>query len=124
MPGLSIHVVDVSRGAVATGLRVEVFHAEANSRHLIASGSINAQGLLNDPRLATTFEPGYYEAVFHVAEFYSELNAANAASLSSTLAISFLDVVTYRFGIHDSAQHFHLPFKMTAWGYSCFRGGA
>jgi 5-hydroxyisourate hydrolase len=125
MPGLSIHVVDVSRGAVATGLRVEVFHAETNSRLLIADGAINAQGLLADPRLATTLEPGYYEAVFHVAEFYSDLNASPSATLSSgTPAVSFLDVVTYRFGIHDSTQHFHLPFKMTAWGYSCFRGGA
>jgi 5-hydroxyisourate hydrolase-like protein (transthyretin family) len=21
-------------------------------------------------------------------------------------------------------QHYHLPFKLTPWGYSCFRGGA
>jgi 5-hydroxyisourate hydrolase len=36
----------------------------------------------------------------------------------------FLDVVTYRFGISDPEQHYHLPFKCTPWGYSCFRGGA
>ncbi|HUG76827.1 MAG TPA: hydroxyisourate hydrolase, partial [Burkholderiales bacterium] len=35
-----------------------------------------------------------------------------------------LDVVTYRFGISDPEQHYHLPFKCTPWGYSCFRGGA
>ena len=39
-------------------------------------------------------------------------------------AVPFLDVVTYRFGLGDPAQHFHLPFKCTPWGYSCFRGGA
>jgi 5-hydroxyisourate hydrolase len=39
-------------------------------------------------------------------------------------AVPFLDVVTYRFGISDPAQHYHLPFKCTPWGYSCFRGGA
>ena len=38
--------------------------------------------------------------------------------------VPFLDVVTYRFGIADPAQHYHLPFKCTPWGYSCFRGGA
>ena len=39
-------------------------------------------------------------------------------------AVPFLDVVTYAFGIADPAQHYHLPFKLTPWGYSLFRGGA
>ena len=30
----------------------------------------------------------------------------------------------YRFGIADLAQHYHLPLKMTPWGFSLFRGGA
>jgi 5-hydroxyisourate hydrolase len=38
--------------------------------------------------------------------------------------VPFLDVVTYRFGIADPQAHYHLPFKCTPWGYSCFRGGA
>jgi 5-hydroxyisourate hydrolase len=33
-------------------------------------------------------------------------------------------VVHFRFGISDPRQHYHLPFKCTPWGYSCFRGGA
>ena len=33
MPGISIHVVDVSRGMVASGMRVEVLRGE----HLIAT---------------------------------------------------------------------------------------
>ena len=39
-------------------------------------------------------------------------------------AVPFLDAVTFHFGIADPAQHYHLPFKCTPWGYSCFRGGA
>ena len=27
-------------------------------------------------------------------------------------------------GIADPEQHYHLPFKLTPWGFSCFRGGA
>ena len=38
--------------------------------------------------------------------------------------VPFLDVVRYSFGISDPEQHYHLPFKCTPWGYSCFRGGA
>jgi 5-hydroxyisourate hydrolase len=33
-------------------------------------------------------------------------------------------MVAYQFGIDDPQQHYHLPFKCTPWGYSCFRGGA
>ena len=32
--------------------------------------------------------------------------------------------LAFRFGIDDPEQHYHLPFKVTPWGYSCFRGGA
>ena len=70
MPGVSIHVVDVSRGLVAAGMKVE-FHAVVPARRLIAGGTVSPKGLLDDP-----------------------------------------------------AQHYHLPFKVTPWGYSCFRGGA
>ena len=114
MPGISIHVVDVSRGMVAAGMRVELHAADGK---LIASGSIAPNGTLDDPALARTFATGTYRATFHVAAFY------RAAGIALP-AVPFLDVVSYEFGIADPAQHYHLPFKCTPWGYSCFRGGA
>jgi 5-hydroxyisourate hydrolase len=126
MPGISVHVVDVASGSLAQGLRVEL-HSVGVSRRLIASGTISPRGLLEDASLAQTFAPGFYEAVLHVGEFYSlrSSQAANQSVISnSESVVPFLEVVTYRFGIADPAQHYHLPFKMTAWGYSCFRGGA
>jgi 5-hydroxyisourate hydrolase len=115
MPGVSIHVVDVSRGVVAAGMKVEL-HALAPQRALIANGAVSARGLLEDPALAASFAPGEYEAVLHVAEYYREVGVALPR-------IPFLDIVTYRFGVADPTQHYHLPFKVTPWGYSCFRGG-
>jgi 5-hydroxyisourate hydrolase len=118
MPGISIHVVDVSRGVVASGMRVELFAVARNSsRQMIASGSISPTGVLVDPALNQKFDPGYFEARFHVADYYR--NATGA-----TLAVPFLDVVGYRFGIADPEAHYHLPMKCTPWGFSCFRGGA
>jgi len=116
VPGLSIHVVDVSRGVIATTMPVELF-ATAPERRLIARGTVAASGLLEHPALAVVVTPGFYEAVLHVAEYYRGAGVALPA-------VPFLDVVTYRFGITDPAQHYHLPFKVTPWGYSCFRGGA
>jgi 5-hydroxyisourate hydrolase len=118
MPGISIHVVDVSRGVVAGGMHVELFAIAADKVHrLIASGDISATGVLQHPALDQTFAPGFYEARFHMADFYR-------VAAGSTVTVPFLDVVCYRFGLADPAAHYHLPMKCTPWGYSCFRGGA
>lgn len=115
--GISIHVVDVSRGVVASSMRVEVF-AAGSTRTFLCAGVISAKGVLDDAVLmSAVMQPGYYEAVFHVADYY------RAAGIALP-ALPFLDVATYRFAIGDTRQHYHLPMKVTPWGYSCFRGGA
>ena len=114
--GISIHVVDVSRGVVASGMHVEVFAAGAE-RGLLCAGAINSKGVLDDALLMSeAMQEGYYEAAFHVAGYYRSAGIALPAR-------PFLDVVTYRFAIGDTHQHYHLPMKVTPWGYSCFRGG-
>jgi 5-hydroxyisourate hydrolase len=118
MPGVSIHVVDVSRGVVAEGMRVELFAIDDQaSPRLIASGLLSGTGVLADAALDRRFEAGFYEARFHVADFYR-----SATGVSAT--VPFLDVISYRFGVADPQAHYHLPMKCTPWGYSCFRGGA
>jgi 5-hydroxyisourate hydrolase len=115
MPGMSIHVVDVSRGMVAADMRVEVF-TTTPVRRALAEGCIGVKGLLEHPALADTLAAAEYEAIFYVADYYR--------SVGVTLPVPpFLTVVTYRFGLADPGQHYHLPFKCTPWGYSCFRGG-
>jgi 5-hydroxyisourate hydrolase len=110
VPGISIHVVDVSRGVVGAGMQIEL---ERDGKR-IAGGRTSAKGLLE---LSERVPPGRYEAVFHVADWYR-------AQRVGLPGVPFLDVVRYAFGIDDPEQHYHLPFKCTPWGYSCFRGGA
>ena len=117
MPGLSIHVVDVSRGVVAAGMRVELYAVSDGAPRLIASGPASKTGVLADANLDVRFEPGFYEARFHVADYYR-------SAIVASPTVPFLDVVSYRFGIADPDAHYHLPMKCTPWGYSCFRGGA
>jgi 5-hydroxyisourate hydrolase len=114
--GVSIHVVDVSRGVVAAWMRVELYALQPD-RRLVATGIVSAKGLVEEPVFAQRFAPGPYEAVFHVAAYY------RAVGLQLP-RVPFLDVVSYRFGIDDPDSHYHLPMKVTPWGYSCFRGGA
>ncbi len=110
MPGISIHVVDVSRGVVAAGMRVEL----VCDGKPIAVGDTSAKGLLE---VNETLAAEVYDAIFHVGDWYRGQGVPLPA-------VPFLDVVTFRFGIDDPRQHYHLPFKCTPWGYSCFRGGA
>jgi len=115
MPGISVHVVDVSRGVVAAGMQVELRGVDGN---VIAAGMTNSKGLLEHAALGATFERGTYEAVFHVADYYRRQEDVPLPPQP------FLEVVHYHFGISEPQQHYHLPFKCTPWGYSCFRGGA
>lgn len=115
--GISIHVVDVSRGVVASGMRIEVY-GTTPERRLLCHGAINPKGVLDDAVLMSdAMQVGYLEVLFHVADYYRNAGVPLPA-------IPFLDVVSYRFAIGDTRQHYHLPMKFTPWGYSCFRGGA
>jgi 5-hydroxyisourate hydrolase len=96
---------------VAAGMQVELRDACGKE---IFSGETGPKGLIEQ---STVFEAGGYEALFYVAAWYRREGVALPE-------VPFLDVVTFRFGIADPRQHYHLPFKCTPWGYSCFRGGA
>lgn len=116
--GISIHCVDVARGRVAVGLRVALHRLDATGSVLIAKGEVGSKGLFEHSALmGGEIRAGAYEAVFEVGDFCR----AYGSALPSP---AFLEQVPYRFHIADVAQHYHLPFKFTAWGFSLFRGGA
>jgi 5-hydroxyisourate hydrolase len=118
VPGISIHVVDISRGIVARGMRAELWSAtDGGPFARLLEGEIDDRGVLAHPDLDQIFGAGRYRAVFHVGAYYRSEGIAAGAH-------PFLDVVHFDFGISAPAQHVHLPFKCTPWGYSCFRGGA
>jgi len=117
MPGLSIHVIDVAHGIPASGMRVELWRRDGHSLRL-ADAQVGGNGAVDLAGLATaTLPAGLYEAVFHVGAWYRDRDP-------SLPQPAFLDVVPFRFGIADPAQHYHLPLKLTPWGFSLFRGGA
>jgi 5-hydroxyisourate hydrolase len=119
--GLSIHCVDVASGRVAAGLRVTVQRLGPDgepSGPLLAEGTVGSNGLLAHPALMSeAISAGGYEVRFFVGDFCRTKGLAPDAP-------GFLEVVPYRFHIAEVAQHYHLPFKFTAWGFSLFRGGA
>jgi 5-hydroxyisourate hydrolase len=118
MAGISIHVIDVSRGVPADGMAVEVWKLDAGNQTRISAGAIDAKGHYDDAVLLTrVLEPGRYRARFEIGSYY------RAASVALPQP-AFLESVVFEFGLANSAQHYHLPLKMTPWGYSLFRGGS
>jgi 5-hydroxyisourate hydrolase len=112
MPGgVSIHAYDVASGVPAAGLRVEL---RAPDGKVLIDRPTDARGVLE---LAGVPSTGLYEATFHVGDWYR----ARSVALPEP---AFLERVPFRFGVADLAQHYHLPIKMTPWGFSLFRGGA
>lgn len=114
MPGLSIHAVDVTRGVPAQGMRIEVY-ALAPARRLIAEGRLSPSGMLDHAIARATLQPGPYEVVFHAGDYFSAADVPQATP-------PFLADVPFRFTIADAEQHYHLPMKITPWGFSLYRG--
>jgi 5-hydroxyisourate hydrolase len=114
MPGLSIHAVDVTRGVPAAGMRIEVY-AISPTRQRIAEGALAASGMLDHAIARERLAAGTYEVVFHAGAFFSAAGVAQATP-------PFLGEVPFRFTIADPEQHYHLPMKITPWGFSLYRG--
>lgn len=116
--GISMHGVDVARGVPARGMRVELWKLDPEPV-LLASGALGENGVWEDPVTRTgVIVAGSYEVRFHAGEYFE----AVAEGGSGGSAPGILDVVPFRFVIRDPSQHYHLPLKMTPWGYSLFRG--
>jgi 5-hydroxyisourate hydrolase len=114
--GISIHVYDVSRGVAAAGLRLVL---RGPNGIVLAEGAVGPSGVFDHPIVCGEGIDtiGIYEALFQVGDWYRAQKVAVPTP-------AFLEDVSYRFGIADLAQHYHLPLKMTPWGFSLFRGGA
>ena len=112
--GISLHAVDIARGAPADGMRVELW-ATTPARRLVAEGRLGANGQLDHPSVqGDGVSEGDYEALFHIGDYLRVLGGADASP--------FLDVLPFRFRVADATRHVHLPLKFTAWGASLFRG--
>ncbi len=122
MQAVSIHIVDVANGVVATGMRVEIARLDdtngSGTWTDIVAGTVGRNGVVDGIEgRERLFDIGVYELRLHVADYYG----ARGTVLPQP---AFMEVQTFRFGIADLSQHYHLPVKLTPWGLSCFRGAA
>jgi 5-hydroxyisourate hydrolase len=113
---LSTHVLDVSRGRPAAGMRVELYRVTGDHRELVRAAVTNRDGRTEEPLLSADPLPaGIFELVFHAAEYFRAIGTP----LSEP---PFLDRVALRFGVDPAAGSYHVPLLLTPYSYSTYRG--
>lgn len=109
---LSTHVLDLTSGRPAAGLRVEL-RSLAEGGRLVATVVTNADGRTDAPLLdAATMAAGSYELLFFVRDYFT----------ARGVPCDFLDRVPIRFTITDPAAGYHVPLLVTPWAYQTYRG--
>lgn len=113
MPGkLNTHVLDLTTGRPAMGLRIELWNLDGKHTMLKAV-TTNLDGRTDEPLLAgATMAVGTYELVFFVKDYFVTHHKDSP----------FLDRVPVRFAISDARATYHIPLLVTPWAYSTYRG--
>ena len=118
MPGkLSTHVLDLTTGRPAAGLRIELHrHAPGAAPKLIKTVVTNADGRTDAPLIGGRPPPtGRYELRFAVGDHFRSRGIEQGDP-------PFLDIVPLRFSIAEPEGHYHVPLLCTPWSYSTYRG--
>lgn len=116
MGSLTTHVLDVAQGKPAQGVRIALYREQSNQRTLVREVVTNSDGRIGEPVLTgALFEAGMYELVFEIGSYFYNQGVP-------TDEPPFLDAVTVRFTVSDSARHYHVPLLATPWSYTTYRG--
>jgi 5-hydroxyisourate hydrolase len=114
---LTIHVLDMTRGLPAAGLRVDLSMVAADGRlHFLRTVTTTADGRTDAPLLADgEMQVGRYDLTFHVGAYFRAVGLLLADP-------PFLDLVPVRFAVADCEVHYHVPLLVSPWGYTTYRG--
>jgi 5-hydroxyisourate hydrolase len=116
MGRLTTHVLDISIGLPAAGMRIEL-HAASADRSLLASVVTGRDGRCAAPLLSdAAFQAGRYALTFRVADYFRGRGAVLPEP-------AFIDTVVIDFGVADAHEHYHVPLLVSPWSYSVYRGG-
>jgi hydroxyisourate hydrolase len=117
MAGVTTHVLDVTRGGPAEGVRVELYEfAGGGARSLVVDVRTNADGRTDAPLIgAKNARVGSFELVFHAGDYFRRQGAKTAEP-------PFLDLIPLRFAVADPKAHYHVPLLVSPWSYSTYRG--
>jgi len=109
---LTTHVLDLTTGRPAAGMRIELWNIDGKHT-LLKAVTTNPDGRTDAPLLdAATMAVGAYELLFFVKDYFVTHHRDSP----------FLDRVPVRFAIADASARYHVPLLVTPWAYQTYRG--
>lgn len=114
MGRLTTHVLDVARGIPAEGVGIRL--RAAGDGTTLARSVTNGDGRCDAPLIeGEAMRAAIYELVFEAGAYFDR----QGLDLPEP---KFLDEVVIRFGIADTAAHYHVPLLISPFGFSTYRG--
>ena len=109
---ITTHILDLSLGKPAAGVRVVLASIEDGQRTTIASGVTDVDGRLRDlfPK-GRKLDAAIYELAFETGPYFVARGAT-----------PFHPRVTVTFEITDPEEHYHVPLLISPFGYTTYRG--
>jgi hydroxyisourate hydrolase len=105
---LTTHVLDVSAGRPAVGVRIQL----SREGEVVCERTTNADGRCDSPLLeGEELVSGAYELVFFIGDYFK----------SQGVGSPFLDQVPVRFRV-TAGEAYHVPLVCSPWSYSTYRG--
>jgi 5-hydroxyisourate hydrolase len=114
---LTTHILDTAHGCPAAQVAIDLWFLNPGSGELqlLLNTYTNQDGRTDKPLLMQEqLQIGEYELVFHVGEYFANLEALPTPP--------FLNTIPIRFGIADTQAHYHVPLLVSPWSYSTYRG--
>jgi 5-hydroxyisourate hydrolase len=111
MTGISTHVLDISKGRPAQGVRVIVEHQPSGGMFVAAGEGITDNSGRIPQLLAggASLKAGVYRLTFYVGDYFKDQDY-------------FYPEVTVSFLVRDPFTHYHVPLLLSPYGYTTYRG--
>ncbi|WP_455586853.1 hydroxyisourate hydrolase [Bacteroides sp.] len=108
---LSTHMLDVSKGAPATGVKITLYQLQNNGTwKQMASGVTNDNGRIADFLPDTRDNTGTYKLHFETEPYFKQQNLESI--------YPYVEIVFHI----EGKGHYHIPITMSANGYATYRG--
>jgi 5-hydroxyisourate hydrolase len=109
---ITTHILDLSAGTPAAGVRVTLSRVETAGQTVIGTGVTDADGRLRDiARGQAAVAAGTYELTFETGEYFRARDVT-----------PFHPRVTVVMEIADGRPDYHVPLLISPFGYTTYRG--
>lgn len=109
---LSSHILDVSKGAPATGIaiKLEKYNEQTKIWSFVEEKKTDSNGRITDFLNSSKSNLGVYKLTYYTSEYFKKDGIE-----------SFYPFIEVVFQIKDQS-HYHVPITLSAFGYATYRG--